>query len=105
MFQLSQANLSSLEVTATTAAAYLDACDGGAKSVRLDPAYYQACGSLLTSIFSVVAAGEAFPDLLERSPAARDAAESVAMSQHLALSRLTYYPLLSVVLHRASTRR
>ena len=47
MLQLSQTDLSTLEATATTAAAYLDSCDSGAKFVRLDPTYYQACGRLL----------------------------------------------------------
>ena len=40
MSYFTQDNLSALEATATTAAAYLDACDSGARFVRLDPAYY-----------------------------------------------------------------
>ena len=102
MTYLSQSNLNALEATATTAAAYVDACDGGAKFVRLDPAYYQACGRLLMRIFSVANAREAFPDLLERSAAARDIAESVEIGQRIKLSRRVYYPQLAVILNRAS---
>jgi len=99
MTYLSQSNLNALEATATTAAAYVD---GGAKFVRLDPAYYQACGRLLMRIFSVANAREAFPDLLERSAAARDIAESVEIGQRIKLSRRVYYPQLAVILNRAS---
>lgn len=99
---LSQTDLSGLESTATTAAAYLDACDGGAKFVRLDPAYYQACGKLLMTVFSVVNPQEAFPLLIEHSHAARNAAESVQIAHRLEVSRLGYYPHLSAALNRAS---
>jgi hypothetical protein len=76
MSHLTLTDLSALESTATTAAAYLDACDSGAKFVRLDPTYYQACGNLLLRIFSVVSAYEAFPGLVAQSNAARDVAEA-----------------------------
>lgn len=102
MAYLNQSELLALEATATTAAAYLDACDGGAKFVRLDPAYYQACGKLLMSIFTVANPQEAFSILLEHSPAARNAAESVQIAHRIEVSRAGYYPHLSVVLNRAS---
>lgn len=102
MSNLSQTDLSALEASATTAAAYLDACDGGAKFVRLDPAYYRVCGHLLTTIFSVTNAHTAFPALLENSPAARDVAESVEIGRRIEISRLGYYPQLTVILNRAS---
>jgi hypothetical protein len=100
MTYLSQTDVSALEVTAMTAADYLDACDAGAKTVRLDPAYYQACGNLLMKIFSVAKASQNFPELLERSSAARDVAESVEIGRRIKLSRLGYYPELSVILNR-----
>jgi len=102
MTYLTQNNVIALEATAMAAADYLDACDGGAQSVRLDPAYYQACGNLLMKIFSVANAHENFPELLERSSAARDVAESVEIGQRIELSRLVYYPQLSAILNRAS---
>lgn len=102
MFQLSQTDLTTLEESATTAAAYLDACDGGAHFVRLDPDYYQACGRLLMTIFSVTDAAKAFPELVQQSAAAREAAEAVEIGQRIELSRLGYYPQLTVILNRAS---
>ena len=102
MSHLSLTDLSALESTATTAAAYLDACDSGAKFVRLDPIYYQACGNLLLRIFSVVSAYEAFPGLVAQSNAARDVAEGVEMGHKIEVSRLGYYPQLAAILSRAS---
>ena len=102
MLQLSQSDLSTLEATATTAAAYLDSCDSGAKFVRLDPTYYQACGRLLLLIFSATDANKSFPSLVKQSAAARDALESVEIGRHIELSRLAYYPQLSVILNRAA---
>ena len=102
MSHLSLTDLSALESTATTAAAYLDACDSGAKFVRLDPTYYQACGNLLLRIFSVVSAYEAFPGLVAQSNAARDVAEAVEMGYKIEVSRLAYYPQLAAILSRAS---
>ncbi len=102
MTYLSPSQIRSLAETSTTAAAYLDACDNGAKFVRLDPAYYQACARLLTTIFTVIDAAETFPDLLSRSPAARNAAESLDMEYHIMISRTGYYPQLSAILARAS---
>jgi hypothetical protein len=103
MSYLSQTDLSTLETTATTAATYLDACDDGARLVRLDPAYYRACGHLLATIFSVTNAHTAFPILLEHSAAAREVAESVEIGRRIEVSRLGYYPQLTVILNRAST--
>ena len=102
MTYLSPSQIRSLAETATTAAAYLDACDNGAKFVRLDPSYYKACGNLLTTIFATLDAAESLPDLLNQSPAARNAAESLEMAHHLEISRSGYYPQLSAILTRAS---
>lgn len=102
MSYLSQTELSKIEATATTAAAYLDACDGGAKFVQLDPAYYRACGHLLMTIFSVTNAEEDFPALLQHSAAAREVAESVEIGRRIEISRLGYYPELTVILNRAA---
>jgi hypothetical protein len=102
MTYLSPSQLRSLVETATTVAAYLDACDNGAKFVRLDPTYYQACARLLTTIFAVVDAAHAFPDLLNQSPAARNAADSLQIERHLEICRNGYYPLLAIILTRAS---
>jgi len=102
MSKLDQAELKALQASASTAAAYLDACDGGARFVRLDPAYYQACGRLLVSIFTLVDAHAAFSALLELSPAARDVAESIAIGRRLEISRLGLYPGPAVAPTRAS---
>lgn len=102
MSHLSQTDINTLEATAGTAAAYLDACDSGAKFIRLDPAYYRACGHLLTTIFSVTNAATSFPALLEHSAAAREIAESVEIGRRIEISRLGYYPQLTVILNRAA---
>ncbi len=102
MTYLSQSDVSALETTAMKAADYLDACDAGAKTVQLDPAYYQACGNLLMKIFLVVKARQNFPELLERSSAARDVAEAVDIEHRIMLSRVGYYSELSLILNRAS---
>jgi len=102
MSHLSQTDLNTLQGTAASAATYLDACDAGARYVRLDPAYYRACGHLLMTIFSVTNAQEAFAELLEHSAAARDIAESVEIGRRIEVSRLGYYPQLTVILNRAS---
>ena len=94
--------LVALATTASTAAAYIDACDSGAQHVRLDPAYYQSCGVLLYRIFSMLDAKLAFPGLIEQSTAARDVAESVRIGRRLEVSMLGYYPQLSVLLQRVS---
>lgn len=102
MSNLSQIDLNALEATATSVAAYLDACDGGAKFVRLDPVFYRACGHLLTTIFLVVNADKEFPWLLKQSAAAREVAESIQIGRRIAVSRLIYYPHLAAILTRAS---
>lgn len=102
MLHLSQTALSTLEITATSAAAYLDACDAGAKSVRLDPAYYQACGNLLMTIFSVTDAHHAFPMLVEQSAAAREVAESIKFGNRIEVSLVGYYPQLAAILKRVA---
>lgn len=102
MSYFSSSHLQTLEKTALAAAAYLDACDGGSGQVRLDPAYYKACGALLMTIFGVVDARQSFPSLLEASAAARDVAESVQIGQRIEVSRLGYYPELAVLMNRVS---
>lgn len=101
-FEFGRSALIALAATASTAAAYVDACDSGAQYVRLDPAYYQTCGTLLFHIFSMVDAPTAFPSLIEQSAAARDIAESVRIGHRLQVSLLGYYPRLSVLLNRIS---
>lgn len=102
MSKLNQTDLSALQATAATAAAYLDACDGGARFVRLDPEYYRACANLLLRIFAVANPYQAFPILIEQSAAARDVAESIEIGHRLEVSRLGYYPHLAAVLNRVS---
>jgi len=102
MTYFSPDNIESLAVSAISAAAYLDACDEGAKTVRLDPIYYLACGKVLRQVFSMVDPVLRFPILLEHSAAARDVAESVQINRRIGVSRLCYYPELSVVLNRAA---
>jgi hypothetical protein len=94
------AQLASLQATAATAATYLDACDCDARYVRLDPVHYRTCGELLARIFSVVDAQQIFPTLLQDSPAAREIAESIEISRHLAVSPLVYYPELTALIYR-----
>lgn len=94
--------LKTLEATATTSAAYLDACDAGARGVRLDPAYYQACSRILITIFSLVDADECFASLLKNSVAARDIAESIQIGHRIQLSRQGFYPQLATLLNRVS---
>ncbi len=98
----SQSALNALEATATTASTYLDACDNGARFVRLDPAYYKSCGAVLIGIFGLVNAKETFPLLIEQSTAAREVAESVQIGRRIELSRLGFYPELAVLLNRAA---
>lgn len=102
MSYLNQAQIRSLAGTATSAAAYLDTCDSGAQFARLDPAYYQACACVLTTIFSVVDVQEAFSDLLSQSPAARNTLECLQMERHIRSSCAGYYPQLAVILQRAA---
>jgi hypothetical protein len=103
MYYFTPGQLASLEATATTAAAYLDICDGGSRLVRLDPTHYRTCGELLTRIFSVVDARQAFPILIQQSAAAREAVESAEISRHIRVSRLVFYPELSALLCRVTT--
>lgn len=100
MIKLSPSNLEALQETAVTAAAYLDACDGGPAGARLDSDYYRACASLLLKIFAVVDAYRAFPILMEESAAAREVAETIAIGRRIETSRLVYYPQLTVIMNR-----
>lgn len=101
MNDLSQFDQSALELSAITAAAYLDACDNGTQT-SLDPAYYKACGRLLATIFSVVDPKVAFPRLLDHSAAAREMVETNQINHRIALSRSGYYSELAITLNRAS---
>lgn len=103
MSYLNQAQIRSVASSTTSAAAYLDACDSGARYARLDPAYYQACARLLTAVFSVVDAEEDFADLLSQSPAARNTLECLRMERQIHDSCAGYYPQLAVILQRAGT--
>lgn len=102
MSSFSKITLQALEATAVTSAAYLDACDFGAQCCRLDPGYYRACGRLLIEIFSLVDAERAFPYLFEHSAAAREAVESIRMARRIKISRLGFYPELTVLLDRVA---
>lgn len=94
--------LIALNTTASSAAAYLDACDSGAFHTRLDPGYYQTCGALLFHIFSMIDARQAFPSLIEQSAAAREVYASIQVSRHLEVSPRIYYPQLSALLQKIS---
>ena len=102
MSNFNQHDLDSLGASASRAAAYLDACDEGATDVRLDPAYYLACGNLLKQIFSLLDAYNDFPRLLEHSAAARDVAESITIAYKIETSCLGFYPELSVLMNRVA---
>lgn len=102
MSYFTQDNLSALEATATTAAAYLDACDSGALFVRLDPAYYCACGRLLFKILTLVDANRNFPSLLEQSAAVREVAETIQIGRRIELNSRVFYPELAVLLNRVT---
>jgi hypothetical protein len=98
----SKTTLQALEATATTSAAYLDACDFGAQHLQLDAEYYRACGLLLVKIFSLMDAERAFPYLIEHSAAAREVVESIRMARRIKVSRLGFYPELAVLLDKVA---
>ncbi|WP_306607694.1 hypothetical protein [Azonexus sp.] len=102
MSLLSPEKIEYLAVTAIRAAIYLDACDQGNRNVRLDPACYLACGRALKEIFSVLNPLQHFVVLLQQSPAAREVAESLEIQHRIEISRLGYFPELSIILHRAA---
>ncbi len=99
-YSFTRDSLAALEVTARTAAAYLDACDTGL--VRRDPSYYLACGNLLVKILSLVNVQESFPSLLERSPAVLSITESIQIGRRLELDTRLFYPELAALLNRAA---
>ena len=103
MSHLNPTELRSLEASTATAAAYLDACDGGARFVRLEPEYYRACGNLLHTVFSATDPRRDFPGLLAQSAAAREIAENIEMGRRINVSRLGYYPQLAAILNRISS--
>ncbi len=102
MLNIHQDNIDALTVSAIKAATYLDACDSGALNANLDPRCYQACGNVLRQIFTLLDPATTFPVLLEESAAAREIAESLKIDHYLELSRLGYFPELSIILNRAS---
>lgn len=102
MSRPSPRDLCAIEATAVAAAAYLDACDAGAVAVRLDAGHYRACARLLLGLFGAVDAETLFPGLLDESPAARELADGLRIGRRIEVSRLGYYPELSLVLNRAS---
>lgn len=102
MTPLNDSHIESFSVSAIRAAAYLDACDSGATDVRLSASYYQACGKVLNEMFALLDPHQYFPVLLERSPAAREIAESIQINRRIQVSRLGYYPELTATLNRAA---
>lgn len=101
--ELNESDLQTLENIAATAAAYLDACDCASHSLRIDPYHYQCCGRLLVRIFSALDPRHNFQAVLAHSPAAREVMESLEISQQLRISRLVYYPQLSLLMTRISS--
>lgn len=102
MFSFNKITLRALEATAARSAAYLDACDSGAEHCHLDPDYYRSCGEVLVRIFALVDGEKAFPDLLRQSAAAREIAQSRLITHRIELSRLGFYPELTVLLNRVA---
>lgn len=102
MSHFHQDNIDALAVSAIKAATYLDACDTGALAANLDPRCYQACGNVLRQIFALLDPETNFPVLLEQSAAARELAESIKIDRHIEISRLGYFPELTIVLNRVS---
>ncbi len=90
MSDFDKITLQAMEATAAASAAYLDACDSGAEGDRLDPEYYRACGDLLLKIFALVDPEQDFPDLLRRSPAAREIADSIQLRRRIEAGKLGY---------------
>jgi hypothetical protein len=102
MTYCSQLDIESLAATASRAAAYIDDCDGGARSVRLDPDYYQACSHVLVQIFKVCNASHDFPMLLEHSAAAREVDEALRIASRIELNRPAFYPELDAIIRRST---
>lgn len=102
MNPLTHNHIESFAVSAIRAAAYLDACDCGTPKVRLDAGYYQACAKVLREIFVLLDPYRHFPVLLEQSPSAREVAESLQIARRIEISRLGYFPELTVTLNRAA---
>jgi hypothetical protein len=102
MAHLTDSHIESFSVSAIRAAEYLDACDNGEVGLPLNARYYQACGKVLRELFALLDPEQHFPVLLERSPAAREIAESMVIDRHLRVSALGYYPELTATLNRAA---
>lgn len=102
MTYFTTAQLASLEVTAITAAEYLDICESGLQPAKFDAEQYRTCAELLSKIFYVVDASKVFPMLLKQSEAAREMAESVQIERRISISRLVFYPELAALINRVS---
>lgn len=92
--------VSSFGTNAATAAAYLDACDEGMPGAAFDPSYYKACAGLLMTILALQDANELFSELLERSGAAREVAETIALGKELETNRDGSCPQLDTLLRQ-----
>ena len=99
MFYFSQSTIKAFEATASSAAAYMDACDSGALQ-PVDSAYYQSCGALLAKIFSLVDPHSGFPGLLDNSFAAREVAEAMLIAKRLKGNCRVFYPELAELLDK-----
>ena len=102
MTYCNQLDIESLAATASRAAAYIDDCDSGARNVRLDPDYYQACSHVLIQIFKVCDAHRDFPLLLEHSAAAREVGESLRLGHLIDTGRSAHFPALEAILKRSA---
>lgn len=100
MTYCSQLDIESLAATASRAAAYIDDCDNGAREVRLDPNYYQACSNVLIQIFKVCNAQHDFPMLLEHSAAAREVDQALRIEQQINSDLAAHCPELEAILRR-----
>ena len=98
--RISLEHFEALQESAVAAASYLDRCERRRPERQIDAACYQRCADLLSKIFSVLDPWQAFPVLMAESPAARETAEAILIARHLEVSRLFYYPELTVVINR-----
>ena len=93
-------NFEALQESAVAAACYLDAFERHESGRKMDAALYLRCADLLGKIFAVTDPWRAFPVLMTESPAAREIADSITMTNHLEVSCLFYYPELTLAINR-----
>jgi hypothetical protein len=91
-------DIDDLEVAATAAAGYIDACDS--RGIIPDARRYQACAHALDKIFMYVDAKKCFPELMAQSRGARDAVESIALAAKIQTSVIGYCPDLALLIQR-----